>query len=335
MPDDLANSVDGVARDSNFAGVVRVDADDTLVFARAYGSANRAHGVANTVDTRFGIASGTKALTALVVVGLIEAGRLNLGTRVRALLGTDLPLIADDVTVELLLGHRSGIGDYVDEDVASDVTDYALPVPVHELTTTEAYLRVLGSHPAKFAAGTQFSYCNGGYVVLALVAERVAGVSFYDLVADRVCGPAGMPDTAFLRSDELGARVASGYLADDGLRTNVLHLPVRGSGDGGAYSTAADLHAFWTALFAGRIVSTEWVAEMVRPRSTVPEESMRYGLGFWLHESRAAVALEGSDAGVSFRSVHDPEARVTYTVLSNTSRGAWPVVRHLEAHFGF
>jgi hypothetical protein len=59
------------------------------------------------------------------------------------------------------------------------------------------------------------------------------------------------------------------------LRTNVFHLPVRGSGDGGIYSTAADIHSLWTALFAGRIVSPHWVAEMVRPRSDVPSESMR------------------------------------------------------------
>ena len=52
-------------------------------------------------------------------------------------------------------------------------------------------------------------------------------------------------------------------------RTNVFHLPVRGSGDGGIYSTAADISSLWRALFAGRIVSPDWVAEMVRPRSDV------------------------------------------------------------------
>jgi hypothetical protein len=69
---------------------------------------------------------------------------------------------------------------------------------------------------------------------------------------------------------------------------------------------------------------------VVRPRSEVPAESMRYGLGFWLHESRAAVMLEGYDAGVSFRTVHDPEAGFSHTVLSNTSEGAWPITRHLD-----
>ncbi|CAN5419933.1 hypothetical protein BH23ACT3_BH23ACT3_18360 [soil metagenome] len=91
---------------------------------------------------------------------------------------------------------------------------------------------MLGGFPAKFAAGERFSYCNGGYLVLALVAERAAGTSFHELVHRQVCELAGMTLTEFLRSDELPGDAALGYLDNDGLRTNVLHLPVRGSGDG-------------------------------------------------------------------------------------------------------
>lgn len=167
-------------------------------------------------------------------------------------------------------------------------------------------------------------------MVLALIAERVSGTAFHDLVALRVCRPANMPDTEFLRSDELTGCAALGYLATDGLRTNVFHLPVRGSGDGGIYSTAADITAMWTAFIAGRIVSKDRVAEMISPRSNIPSESMRYGLGFWLHESSEAVMLEGLDAGVSFRTVHNPVRHITHTVLSNTSDGAWPITRHLD-----
>jgi hypothetical protein len=83
-------------------------------------------------------------------------------------------------------------------------------------------------------------------------------------------------------------------------------------------------------MFAGRIVPPERVAEMVRPHSDVPSESVRYGLGFWLHPTGGAVVLEGADAGVSFRSVHDEAAGVTHTVLCNTTAGAWPVSRLLR-----
>jgi CubicO group peptidase (beta-lactamase class C family) len=110
----------------------------------------------------------------------------------------------------------------------------------------------------------------------------------------------------------------------------VFHLPVVGSGDGGIYSTAADITAFWRSLFTGRIVPAGWVAEMVRPRSDVPAESMRYGLGFWLGRNDSTVILEGLDAGVSFRSVHDPRSAVTHTVISNSSDGAWPITQRLD-----
>jgi CubicO group peptidase (beta-lactamase class C family) len=330
----LEESVARLAADTTFSGVVRVDRNGEVELAAAYGWAHRAWQIPNTTDTRFGIASGTKGLTALAVVSLIEEGRLDLSTPARSVLGTDLPLIAEDVTVEHLLGHRSGIGDYLDEDIGYDVEDYVLTVPVHELATTEDYVRILDGFPTKFAAGERFAYCNGGYVVLALIAERVSGSPFAELVTERVCRPAGMADTAFLRSDSLPERAAVGYLDTDGPRSNVFHLPVVGTGDGGVYTTAADVQALWDALFAGRIVSPDVVREMVRPRSVVPTESMRYGLGFWLHESGPAVMLVGGDAGVSFRSVHDPERGLTHTVLSNTTAGAWPITRGLDELLG-
>jgi CubicO group peptidase (beta-lactamase class C family) len=62
---------------------------------------------------------------------------------------------------------------------------------VHELATTEQYLAVLDGHPTKFAPGERFSYSNGGYVVLALIAERTGGVPFHELVRRREASPRG------------------------------------------------------------------------------------------------------------------------------------------------
>jgi len=330
----VSELVDRVAREEEFSGVVRIDRGGDTELVRAYGLANRAAKIENTVDTRFAIASGMKGLTALTVVSLVEDGTIDLSTTARSLLGDDLPLVDAAVTIQHLLSHRSGIGDYFDEETTGAITDYALPVPVHELDTTESYLAMLDGHPTKFAPGERFSYCNGGYVVLALLAERASGVPFHELVRRRVCERAGMEHTAFLRSDELPRNAALGYLGIDSPRTNVFHLPVLGSGDGGIYSTAADIERFWSALYTGLIVSTRWVSEMVAPSGDFPPGSRRYGLGFWLHESSSSVILEGYDAGVSFRTVHDSDTPVTYTVISNTSDGAWPIARALAEHVG-
>ncbi|MBM7787506.1 serine hydrolase domain-containing protein [Tenggerimyces flavus] len=319
--------VDQLARDTDFSGVVWIDRAGQVELSNAYGFANRAYRVPNTVDTRFGIASGSKGFTALAVFSLVGDGALALDTTARSLLGKDLPLIADDVTVEHLLTHSSGIGDYLDEEADLEITDYLMGA-AHELTTTEAFLPLLDGHPTKFRAGERFGYCNGGFVVLALLAERASGVGYHDLVRERVLRPAGMTRTDFLRSDELPADAAVGYLPLDGTdRSNVFHLPVLATGDGGIHTTAADMSTFWRAFFAGDIVGP--VEEVVRPRRDVPDQSRRYGLGFWLHPTTDTVMLTGYDAGASFKSTHDPQTGTTWTVVSNTSPGAWPIARAL------
>lgn len=327
---DLETRIGQAVAETSFSGVVRVDRDGELAFAEAYGFAHRAFEIPNTVEARFGIASGAKGFTALTVMSLVEEGTLDLATTARSLLGDDLPLIDDRVTVEHLLAHRSGIGDYFDEEIKRPITDYVLPVPMQELDTIEGYLRVLDGYPMTFEPGERFTYCNAGYVVLSLLAERASGRPFHELVVGRVCVPAGLRDTAFLRSDELPESTALGYLDATGNRTNVFHLPVRGSGGGGIYSTAADIRRLWTAPFDGRIVPEERVAEMVRPHSDAPAQQARYGLGFWLHASLDVVELHGYDAGVSFRSIHDPDAGLTHTVISNTSEGAWRISELLD-----
>jgi CubicO group peptidase (beta-lactamase class C family) len=330
---DLAAIVERVALETSFSGAVRVDVGDELVFACAYGDANRPARVANTVDTQFALASGVKGMTALTVVSLIEQGVLAFETTARWVLGDDLPLIANDVTVEHLLANRSGIGDYLDEDIDRPITDYAMNFPVHQLVTTEQFLAVLDGFPTQFPAGERFKYCNAGFVVLALIAERVSGATYHELVRERVCKPAGMDDTVFLRMDELPARAAIGYLwpSEVSDRTNVLHMPVLANGDGGIFSTVGDVRKLWRSFVNGEIVTPDHVARMLQPRSDAsPEYAQRYGLGFWLQGARETIMLKGYDAGVSFRSAYDPSTEITYTVVSNSSEGAWPVSYAIE-----
>jgi CubicO group peptidase (beta-lactamase class C family) len=330
----LQAALDAEAERTAFSGVVRVDRRGAAELSKAYGLADRAHGVPNTVDTRFMLASVAKGFTALAIMSLVAEGKLLLSTTARSVLGGDLPLIADDVTVEHLLAHRSGIGDYLDEDELDDRNSYTLSVPVSRLDTTERFLEVLDGFPTVSRADERFSYNNAGYVVLALIAERASGVGYHELVRRRVTEPAGLADTGFWRTDELPGEHAIAYLHADGLRSNALHLPVVGTGDGGISSTAADLATFWRTLFAGRVVPAELVAEMTRPRSDWPEENRRYGLGFHVHRTTEAVWLEGYDAGVSVSTTHDPASGITHSVIANWSDGAWPMLSVLDEHLG-
>jgi CubicO group peptidase (beta-lactamase class C family) len=324
------STLDSVAADVRFSGVLRVDVHGQAPLQRAYGLAHRGFAVANTLDTQFGVASATKGLTALMIMSLVESGHLSLDTTARSLLGADLPLIDDSVTVEHLLSHRSGIGDYLDEDELSDNNSYVMRVPVHRLARTEQFVVALDGFPHKHAPDTTFAYCNSGFVVLALLAERATGMEYHDLVEQRVCAPAGMRDTEFLRSDQLPSRAAIGYLDDDGLRSNVLHLPVRGNGDGGVYTTVDDVQRLWHALFAGQIVTPTTVADMLTARSDVPDMGMQYGLGFWLESATDSVILIGGDAGVGFFATYCRDGSFATTVLCNQTRGTWPASERLR-----
>ena len=311
-----------------FSGVATVDVADRRVLERCEGFIHRALRVPMTSQARIAIASGSKAFTALAVMRLIEDGELRLDQPVRGLLGDDLSQIDDDVTIEHLLADTSGIGDYLDED-GWEVSDFVLSLPVHTLTTAEAFVPMLEGHPQRFPPGERFAYCNGGYVVLAILVERATGTTYHDVVRRLVLEPAGLEHTGFLPLNELPGDAALGYLRNEGDLVNTLHLPVLGNGDGGAFTTTDDVHRFWLALLDGRIVSRKTVDEMTRPRHEVPEENMRYGMGFWIHPTRQVLILEGFDAGASFRSTHIVDARTTVSVLGNSSHGAWPVISEL------
>ena len=318
---DLAGRIDAAVAEAGFSGVVRVRALDDLDLAA--GDADRANGRTNRSSTRFATASGTKGFTALTVMALIESGRLELATTVRSIVGDELPNVDPTVTIEHLLGHRSGIGDYLDEDELDDIDAHVLDRSAHEFVTPSDFLPLLAAPVTKARPDETFTYNNSGFMILSIIVERLTG-SFVDTVVDRVLAPAGMVDSGFFRSDDLPGDTALGYLEDG--RTNVFHLPVVGGGDGGAYVTVEDLDRFWTALLDGRIVDATTVELMTTPRS-VHDDTTSYGLGFWLSPDGDHVWLEGMDAGVSMQTGVRRSTGERYSVLANTSSGAWPIVR--------
>ncbi|WP_405218809.1 serine hydrolase domain-containing protein [Agrococcus sp. Ld7] len=323
--------LDEAVAEQPFSGVIAIDVGDERTLERAEGFLHRGLGVPMRADARIAIASGGKAFTALAVMRLIEQGSMRLDQRVRELLRDDLPLIDDAVTVEQLLDHTSGIGDYLDEAAEWEVDDFVLPLPVHALTTAEAFLPMLDGFAQAFAPGQRFAYCNGSYVVLAVLLERVTGESYHRAVRRLVLDPAGLDRTGFLPLNALPSDAAPGYLHDTGDLVNTLHLPVLGNGDGGVFTTADDLHRCWSALLDGRIVSSASLRAMMQPRHDVPDEQLRAGMGLFLHASLPVLVLEGYDAGASFCSWHIPASRTTVSVLGNSSEGGWPVMRVLRA----
>ncbi|NNF65499.1 MAG: beta-lactamase family protein [Acidimicrobiia bacterium] len=315
-----------VADEIGFSGALRMSQRDIVVQEFATGFAGRARRIPNRVDTRFATASATKGMTALAVMSLIESGEFTLETTVREILDDMLPMVDERVTVAHLLSHQSGVGDYLDEESLGDIDDHTLDVSVHSLERPIDYLPLVDGIPQVFVPGERFAYNNSGFIILAIIIEKVTG-SYHEAVIQRVLEPAGITAGGFFRSDDLPDNTALGYLGNG--RTNVFHLPVIGIGDGGIYLTLNDVSAFWKTMFAGEIVSTRSVEQMTTP-THMGDDGQGYGLGFWLKDGGDHVALVGMDPGVSFRSTFRQSTGAMYVVMSNTSSGVWPISRALD-----
>jgi CubicO group peptidase (beta-lactamase class C family) len=336
FPDDLHATIADAAGAHGFSGAIRVTLDPGSTLALAFGEADRAAGIRNTVDTRFGIASGTKFVTALAAGALIDDGALALDDRLVDVVSMPLPGVSPGVTIDHLLTHTSGIYDYLDEEVTGDADAFVLPIPPSSLLGPRDYLPMLLAGPAKFAPGARFSYSNGGYVLLGLALEEVAGRSFHALVEERVLRRCGMADSGFFRLDRLPPRVATGYVetAGGGWRTNVDSLPIIGGPDGGMFATVHDIERLWRGVLAGDVIAPDLVARFLAKAATnAGSEHSYYGRGVWIRDDGIAPPLQyivGRDAGVSFRSNVYADGAIA-TVVSNTSTGAWPMIRAIDA----
>jgi hypothetical protein len=144
-----------------------------------------------------------------------------------------------------------------------------------------------------------------------------------------------MDRSGFFESNRLPGGTALGYIKDAaGWRTNIYNLPVIGASDGGAYTTLDDLDRLWSAFWNGAILSPELVDLYASPHAGAGPErpDVSYGHGLWIRERPETGRehwLEGCDAGVSFRSTVNRDAERRITVLSNTTDGAWPILRAL------
>jgi CubicO group peptidase (beta-lactamase class C family) len=329
----LAENIARRSEETGFSGAVGIYRGGTPVLEFASGLADRSNAIPNTPATRFGIASATKGITALAILRLIYAGLTSFTATVHEILHDRPGWIDSRATLEDLLAHRSGVYDYYDEEIIEDFDNFTVSIPWFQLEKPADYLPLFAGQKPKFTPGERFSYSNGGYVLLAYIAELVSGRPFPDLVRDEVLAGASASRSGFFRFDSLPEGCASGYIDDGvgGWRTNIYQLPVIGSGDGGMFATVSDIDAVWRGFFEDRIVGRSVRDRALRTVSRV-NAAFDYGLGFYLDrrfsrdgEQIRACALVGSDAGVGFESVFLPESGLSATMVSNTTDGHFAV----------
>ena len=327
----LNQVIEQTANETRFSGVIFVKIDGNVEFENAYGYADRSNKIPNTVDTRFGVASGTKFLTALGIGKLIDSGELALTSRLCDCVNIDFPHISEDVTIDHLLTHTSGIYDYYDEELVEDIDNFQLDIPCFELKGPKDYIPLFRDGEMKFHPGDRFSYSNGGFILLGIVIEEISGTPYIDFIRENILELCDMTDSGFFAMDRLPERTALGYIdEEDGWRTNMFTLPIVGSSDAGIFTTVGDMDKLWAAFFEGKILSKE-LTNLFLQKAVKDKDNRFYGRGIWIHheEGKDPVHyLMGWDAGVSFKSTC-PSKDSVITVISNTSDGAWAVNREI------
>ncbi|GGH41735.1 penicillin-binding protein [Paenibacillus silvae] len=323
-----------VMEQNDFSGVVLCKQNGQMLFQLARGYANRSDERLNDVNTRFGIASGCKIFTAVSIAQLAEQGKFSLESRLQDVLNITFPAWDPQITVHQLLTHTSGIPDYFDEEVMQDFSELWKDRPVYIMEQLRDFLPMFQQLPMKSAPGERFHYNNAAFIVLGLIVEQHAGVSFASYVQEHILKRCGMQDSGYFRTDQLPRNTATGYIdADDGGWTsNIFSIPVQGGADGGAYVTAPDMMRFWDALMSHTLLSEKMTSYLLTPHA-YDEDEEYYGLGVWLELEEEKIFkyhVMGFDPGVSFMSGVYPEHGVQLVVISNQESGPYPVTLAVE-----
>lgn len=321
--DDLNVYLDELQKHDRFSGVVLVGEVDRVIYTKATGLAHRGYGIPNTIKTRFNFASVGKMFTALAIGQLIENGKLAFTDTVSRF----LPELADSIptdriTIEHLLLHTSGLGDFMNEDFYR--------TPRDKFKTVQDFLRLIKKDTLLFAPGKQWSYSNTGYLLLGAIVERVSGVSFYDYIRDHIFVPAGMKDSDYFEADIDIPDMAIGYTyrypwnnrGNTILHNNMFEKSVKGSPAGGGYASALDLFKFINALASEKIIKNALLAEMVKgryPRLAFDtlNKSVAYGFDVENAYGFTNYGHGGAAPGVNAEVRYYPAPRHTIIVLSN------------------
>jgi CubicO group peptidase (beta-lactamase class C family) len=337
--------IDDRTATGDFSGVALVRRGGETLFEHAAGLASRAHGVPVTMASRFSVASITKLPVAIAALRLVERGVLDLHAPVVDVLPPEwrVAALTPAHTLHHLLSHTSGIANYYgDSDPTWDsfVANWDR-VPPWRLRRAADMLSLIRDLPAVRPPGEAYEYSDTGFVLVGLVIEAATGRDWVEVVTDEVFTPAALVDTAADELDNDPARLAVGYLTDDGppegRRTNIYGLTTRAMPDGGLITTAADLARLVEALTGGRLLAPDGVAAMLRPYGPPRDDPEQYGYGCLLSVDGGRVVAfghGGSDPGVSALVTHHLAAATTIIVLCNQDRGSWAATMELTRALG-
>lgn len=258
---DLANQIDALVQKYHdlrlFSGSVLVAQNGKVIYKKGFGYANAEWEVPNAPDTRHRIGSVTKQFTAALVLKLVEEGRISLDGKIVDYL-PDYPRPAgEEVTIHHLLTHSSGIPNY------TSLPDF-FPEMSRDPYEPEEFIPVFSNLDLEFEPGSEWSYSNSGYFLLGVIIEKVTGMSYDEVLRQRLLEPLGLHDTGYDKYEEVLDRRASGYSLTFAGYRNAPYLDTSlPYAAGSLYSTVEDLFKWDRALYANRIFSDPRYLELM------------------------------------------------------------------------
>ena len=317
---------------SEFSGVIKIDNKKEVIYERAYGFADISNKRLNNINTRFGIASGAKLLTAISVCKLVEQGKLRFDSLLKDYI--DFDNFDKGVKVKNLLTHTSGIPDYFDEDVMSDFSELWINNPMYMMKEPKDFLPLMKTQKTMFKPDEKFHYNNGAFVILAYIIEKVSGIPFIDFVKENIFDVLEMNSSGYFRMDMLPENCAYGYESNSEgiLKTNIYSIPIIGGGDGGVFVTAQDISKLWNGLLNYKLLNEDITNELLSPQICV-NNNLYYGYGIWIikrNDNIYKYYITGSDPGVSFESAVYPDKEIEVTILGNREFSTYKIIKEVE-----
>ncbi len=225
-----------------FSGVVLIAQDGKPFYHKAFGLANRETKTPNTTNTRFDIGSMNKSMTKVIVLQMVNEGKLKLSDPLGKYLDGFTPEIAEKVTVEHLLNHASGFEAYHTPEY------FELPMSEKTLDKTVKWIQ---KFPLMFEPGTDQAYSNAGYVLLGAIIEKASGKSYFQNVRERIVEPLGLKNTHLEDKYKVPQRAIGYYKTMRGALEDNEWLQEVPTPAGGFYSTTSDMLKFYRAYHYG------------------------------------------------------------------------------------
>jgi len=270
------------------------------------GKSNLEYGSEINTTSQFRTGSVTKMFTAVVILKLVEQGKLLLEDKLVDLLPSVKGKIpqAEKITIRYLLAHLSGIIDPPNESLRYQADIINNPVGMYTMSLSETLETYVYGKDLNFIPGSGYSYSNTNYWLLGEIAETITGKSLQLLMDEMIFTPLQLTSTYIEKRDD--RNVTRGYadMYGNGVLFDVSvwdKAEGDGEADGGLISTAEDLYKFMDGLFGEKLLSASVIEEMKKiqlPNCNTPDCEYGLGLEIWRTDAGTAYGHNGGLVGI-------------------------------------